>query len=107
MKKTIIFYCIIFILFAAFHAAAQGITSSQITVTDVPSAAAALLHFLFPSITPIQAITAIYLAAKILRKAIPDKVQASQFGVWLAHVALEVNPSTNKLAADVPIAAPK
>lgn len=100
MKKTIAVYLIVFIGFAAY---AQAATNTQpIIVTNWQSAAAALIHFIFPSVTPVQAAMGLYLVAKILRKAIPDKMQASQLGVWLAHTALEVNPTVQKLADAVP-----
>ena len=34
-----------------------------------------------------------------LRKIIPDNLQVNQLGLWLAHLAGEVNPSIEKLAA--------
>ena len=36
-------------------------------------------------------------AARGLRKFLPDSWQANKWGVWLAHIALEVNPTISKL----------
>ncbi|MDE2096176.1 MAG: hypothetical protein KGL39_02950 [Patescibacteria group bacterium] len=53
----------------------------------------------------LQALFALWAAARVLRKALPDGMQANGFGQLLAHVALEVNPSLNSKTIQQAIAA--
>lgn len=79
------------------------------TVTDFNGAITTLVHSALPHLTAQQDIDIVgllILAARILRKAIPDNLQAGKTGQLLKHIALEVNPVLGELKPVVTLAEP-
>lgn len=72
---------------------AQDVATNYPTI---PQALGGLIHAIFPNLTFTQiesAVATIFLAARILRKVIPDKFQTGKIGDVLKHSALEINPN--------------
>jgi hypothetical protein len=71
---------------------------AQITNSAVIPDSIRLIRDLWPSLSIqdcINLIGAIFILARVLRKAVPDSMQTGSLGTILKHTALEINPQTN------------
>ena len=92
---------------------AQVIVTNFVTVTntvsDLTGATSTFVKALLPHLTAqedIDIVGLIFLAARIMRKAIPDNLQTGKAGELLKHIALEVNPVLGELKPIVTLAEP-
>lgn len=103
---------LILIQFSALSLIAQTTSTAPATLIQDPlvvsnstQAAGALLHYAVPGIGFDNAVelagslmAILLVGARYLRKLIPDKLQANTFGLVLAHLGGEMNPTITKLA---------
>ena len=69
---------------------------NETNTPDVSQAVATLVHAIFPHVSMsdiTSLIGAVFVIARVLRKAIPDSAQTGQLGQLLKHLALEINPA--------------
>lgn len=83
---------------------AFGQNTNSTNAPDVQQAIGTLIHALVPNVGMEQITTilgALFLLARVLRKAIPDHVQTGGLGTFLKHIALEINPQETPTPANV------
>ena len=84
---------------------------------DIQQAVETIAKAVFPHVSASQIevlIPAIFVIARVLRKALPDNIQEGGFGRVLKHLALEINPAsksanttTTTVITTAPVAPPK
>lgn len=93
------------LVLGSFTAVAQ--TNVAVTNTpDVGQAIGVLVHAVAPNVSMEQVaslVTALFVIARLLRKAIPDSAQTGALGTFLKHIALEINPQDNPTPSNVPV----